>query len=130
MPPVPLRRCIAARLLAAALVGGGLPAFAGAPDRGAAEIAALLAHLGESTCAFERNGQWYSGSEGSAHLKRKWRQASLGGGDATAEQFIDSVASRSSETGQPYTVRCDQGGDSPAGQWLMRLLQQMRKAGQ
>ena len=70
------------------------------------EIAALLSHVAQSECRFSRNGIWYSGSEASAHLERKYRYVADRGGARSAEEFIDQVATRSSITGLAYRVEC------------------------
>jgi len=90
-----------------------------------AEIDALLARLARSPCAFERNGQWHGGRDASAHLATKRRMAPADASSAT-EAFIDGIASRSSQSGQPYRVRCPGTPDQPAADWLLRQLDDLR----
>ena len=93
------------------------------PSSVRAEIDTLLSRLEQSGCEFYRNGDWYSATEAKAHLLRKLKAA---GAAASAEQFIDRLASKSTMSGKPYLVRC--GGSEPVESktWLTDQLEQMR----
>lgn len=103
-------------------------AAAAAPPSAAvrAEIDALLAALGESGCTFARNGSWHEAGEARAHLQRKLDHLLRRGAVATAEEFIERAASRSSISGEPYQVKC--AGDAPtaSGEWLTQRLARLR----
>ena len=70
---------------------------------------------------FVRNSAAYSGADAARFLRAKLR--AQGQGIASAEVFIERIASRSGTTGQPYRV-CDAGGECvDAGVHLRALLQ-------
>lgn len=92
------------------------------------EVDALLARLAASGCQFQRNGSWHAAGEAQAHLRRKLDYLANKGLVASAEQFIERAASRSSTSGSPYQVRC---GDRPpvaSAAWLHAELQGLRAA--
>jgi hypothetical protein len=91
-----------------------------------AEIDALLAKLQASGCQFNRNGSWYSGSEARDHLLRKLEYLEGKGSILSTEQFIELGASKSSSSGQAYSVKC--GGQSPVSSqaWLTQQLPAIR----
>jgi hypothetical protein len=97
---------------------------AAAPDpRSAAEIAGLLAAVENAGCTFVRSGEAFDGPAARRHLERKYEQARPR--LATAEQFIEHVASRSSLTGEAYRVRCA-GREQASATWLASELARMR----
>lgn len=96
-----------------------------APDADA-EIRALIAHLGDSDCRFQRNGRWYDAGDARAHLQRKYDWARKRGLSADAEAFIDQAASRSSVTGRAYRVACPGQAEREASAWFHALLDRLR----
>ena len=64
---------------------------------------------------FVRNGTGYSAAQAGRFLRGKLE--SMGKNVATARQFIDQIASKSSTSGQPYTVETE-GRSLPAAQFL------------
>lgn len=117
---------LAASLLAGICLGAGA---APTPPAIRAEIDGLMARMKASGCRFERNGSWHSATEAQAHLIRKLeyiekRRETL----ASAEQFIEAAASKSSFTGKPYRVKCGGGAALPSRDWLNRELQVLRAA--
>jgi Family of unknown function (DUF5329) len=68
------------------------------------EIQHLLDYVGGSGCTFVRNGVESDATAARKHLATKYEYAK--GRVASAEDFIRSLASRSSMTGEPYVVRC------------------------
>jgi hypothetical protein len=93
-----------------------------------AEVEALLAGLQASGCRFNRNGSWYSGGEAKAHLLRKLEAIEVKTTIASAEQFIELAASRSSASGKAYQVKCGGAAAVDSRQWLMRQLMSLRNA--
>jgi hypothetical protein len=93
------------------------------------EIEALLSRLAASGCQFERNGTWYAAAEAQAHLQRKLDYLADRGAVASAEQFIERAATKSSMSGQAYRVKCGPQPAVPSGQWLYPELQALRGAG-
>ncbi len=99
------------------------PAWAAdAPDRQRerARITALLDAVEHSGAKFVREGKEYSAVQGRKHLARKLRHA--GERVKTAEDFIESIASRSSTTGRPYFVRLVNGEKMESGAWMRQRL--------
>ena len=99
-------------------------AFAALTPRAQEEIDHLLGFVEYSGCEFYRNGAWYDAKRAQAHLRSKYefRKTSLN----AAEDFIDTVASRSSMTGEPYRVKCRLGTPISSEQWLRDELARMR----
>lgn len=114
-------RLVFAALLA--LASFATPAQAPAAE---AEIAKLIAALGESDCRFERNGQWYGAAEAKAHLQRKYEWLNKRGLAATPEAFIERAASRSSMSGRAYRVRCPGHADQASADWFRGRLERQR----
>ena len=122
-----IHRLLAASVLAVLSLGA---AAAPTPPAVRAEIDALMAKMSASNCQFERNGSWHSALEARQHLLRKLqyiekRRETL----ASAEQFIDVAASKSSFSGKPYRVKCGSGEAVPSREWLTRELKALRAAG-
>jgi hypothetical protein len=82
---------------------------------------AMLEALGRRTdLVFIRNGSDFKAERAVAHLRRKL----AGGGDevATAEEFVDGLASSSSISGRPYMVRLEDGREITANEFFHSLL--------
>ena len=103
--------------------------LAGAPQAVSAEpsteIEYLLHAIGQSNCVFTRNGTDHSATEAEDHLRMKYGRTKSR--IKTAEAFIDRLASESSWTGKPYTMRCTNKQLEPSQQWLYRVLEQYRQ---
>jgi len=98
--------------------------FAVDPDP---EIDHLLEAIGDSGCVFIRNGTRHDAEKAEEHLRMKYDR---GRRYATnAENFIERLASKSSMTRKPYMMECPEVEAEPAGDWLMRRLEEFR-AGQ
>ncbi|RZA36315.1 MAG: hypothetical protein EOP92_06050 [Lysobacteraceae bacterium] len=115
--------------MAASLLGAACLAANAAPTPPAirAEIDALMARMNASNCQFERNGSWHSALDARKHLLRKLeyienRRDTL----ASAEQFIDVAASKSSFSGKPYRVKCGSAAPMSSRDWLNRELKGLR----
>ena len=92
------------------------------------EIEGLIAALGRSGCAFERNGEWYDGARARTHLGRKYDYLRRRDPAGSAESFIERVASRSSTSGRAYHVRCPGKPVVSASAWFHRQLRDLRAA--
>jgi Family of unknown function (DUF5329) len=125
---VRVTRVVPAALLFMTLLSAGACAWAAAPSTAArAEIEHLLAFVAKSGCQFNRNSTWYAAPEASAHLAKKERYLEDRGQIASPEDFIAKAATKSSVTGNPYTVRC---GSEPAiasNEWLTAELRRFRQ---
>lgn len=102
-------------------------AFAQAPTATAQrEIEALFQHLAQSSCRFQRNGDWHDAREATAHLRRKYdylRKRELA---PTAEAFVERAASRSSLSGKAYRVQCGRAPAQDSQAWFLAALKQIR----
>jgi Family of unknown function (DUF5329) len=72
---------------------------------------------------FVRNGTDYTPAEAAAHLRRKYESSSAS--IRTAREFIDSVATRSSFSGEEYSIRHRDGRVETASAFLNSRLSQM-----
>jgi uncharacterized protein DUF5329 len=120
------------RIRRAVLAGSAILAFtlahaALAASDGSAkdEIDHLLSYVAASSCTFVRNGSEYPAQKARDHLVDKYRFA--GSRIATAEQFIDYLATKSSLSGRPYHVHCGK-SDEESGPWLNAELRRYRSA--
>jgi hypothetical protein len=90
------------------------------------KIDALLMAMQSSDAAFLRNGKEYDGRKAASHLKRKLTFA--GSRVRTVRDFIDGIATRSSQTGEPYRVRSRDGSVRLLADWLKERLAAMEVA--
>ena len=97
------------------------------PPSAREEVMTLLSRLESSTCQFNRNGTWYSGTDAKAHLVRKLEYVERSASPATTEGFIDLAATTSSSSGRPYLVKCGSTEAVSSAFWLRRELQQLRR---
>lgn len=114
-------------LLAACLFASQACAAALAPAA-RVEIDSLLSRLAVSGCRFKRNGTWHMAAEARAHLVRKLEYLVDRGAVASAEQFIERAATRSSMSGQAYLVKCGASPTVLSSKWLYSELQALRAA--
>lgn len=88
------------------------------------EIKHLIDYIENSKCTFIRNGKEYNAEEALAHIQNKYEFAkSL---IKSAEDFIKYTVTKSSMSGQPYTVWCD-GQKILSAEWLTAELRRFRK---
>jgi Family of unknown function (DUF5329) len=86
------------------------------------KIEALLKHIeGLKGATFIRNGTPATATAAANHLRAKWKSA--GHQVKTAAEFIEKIASRSSVSGQPYTIRLADGTETPSGDYLKKQLE-------
>jgi hypothetical protein len=89
------------------------------------EIDYLLATVGNSECTFIRNGKSYPATKAQEHLQMK-RERGKRHFDS-ADEFIEKIASKSSFSGKPYLIQCDDEARQPAAEWFAALLTQHRE---
>lgn len=89
-----------------------------------AEISYLLDFVATSGCTFIRNGDEHDSADAADHLRLKYRRGHRYAD--TAEKFIDRLASESSWSGRPYTVRCGEQVETSSA-WLHRALTSYRE---
>lgn len=92
------------------------------------EINFLLGAIERSGCQFYRNGSWYDSKQAQAHLRRKYDALSAANRIATAEDFIDQAATRSSLSGEAYAIRCNNDPAVATSQWLRDVLARYRSS--
>ena len=90
------------------------------------EIQYLFKALENSDCKFNRNGSWYTATEASAHLQKKYKYLADHNYISTAESFIDAGASKSSASGKAYEVKCGDGKPVESKQWFINTLKNYR----
>ena len=93
------------------------------------EILGLMDALSTSSCEFQRNGTWHGRDEARKHLQRKYDYLLKKDLVATAEQFIERAASKSSLSGRAYQVRCPGQPAQPAATWFKTRLDALRGSG-
>jgi len=97
--------------------------FAGDPSP-EAEISYLLKYVETAEVHFVRSGKEYTPQEGADHLRSKLQKA--GSRVKTAEDFIQSIASKSSLTGAEYRLKFPDGKTAATGPWLQQALADYR----
>ena len=98
-------------------------AVAGADEAADPEIEYLLEFVARSACTFHRNGEDHSSVDAADHLRLKYRRGKKYAN--SAEQYIDRLASKSSWSGEFYTVTCD-GQTRTSSAWLHEALREHR----
>jgi len=89
------------------------------------EVGYLIDSVSESGCKFVRNGKEHTASEAADHLRMKAKRGKRY--YDTTEEFIDRIASKSSWSGKPYTIQCDDKPAVTAGDWFTRMLTEYRE---
>jgi len=113
------QRVLIALILALASQQGAL---AGPVPAAAAEIGYLLDYVGRSGCEFYRNGAWHDPAAAQSHLRDKYEALAARGQIATADEFIEKVATKSMLSGKAYKVKCAGGREIPTSEWLWQAL--------
>jgi len=111
-------------LLSFVLIAGSIATVHAEADADT-EIRALIKAVAESGCEFNRNGSLHSAEAAAAHLELKYSQGKRYAN--SAEAFIERLASKSSWSGQPYQMICDE-QTQPAGNWLTATLATIRSS--
>ena len=86
------------------------------------ELISSVAALGNAT--FVRNGVEYSAVDAAQHLRNKWDAAR--DEIKSAEQFIESVGSKSSMSGKPYMIELPDGKIMSAEEFLRDQLKMLK----
>jgi hypothetical protein len=92
------------------------------------EINMLLRAVGESGCTILRSGTVHTAAEAQRHLNMKYEHLAARSLLASSEDFIDKAATRSSMTGEAYTIRCGELAPVPTDAWLRARLRLIRQA--
>lgn len=99
---------------------------AASADESRREIDQLIAYLETSECEFNRNGERHSPRAAGKHLRRKRKHIERELASLSAEDFIESAASKSSMTGQAYQVRCPGTPVALSADWFGAELLRLR----
>ncbi len=91
------------------------------------EIIGLLKAVGSSGCLFIRSGTAYAADRAQAHLLKKYEHMASRNMLASAEDFIVKAATRSSMSGEAYSMRCGEAPPQRCDEWLMTRLKAMRQ---
>lgn len=87
------------------------------------DIATLLQYIEQSKCTFTRNGNQYDSLAARQHIEKKYNYYMKR--ITTAEEFIQYSATKSTLTGKPYKVFCDEVGMN-SSDWLNAELDKIR----
>ena len=89
------------------------------------EVEYLLGWIRQSECVFVRNGDDHTATEAADHLAMKYHRVSRWIDDA--DEFIERIATGSSISGKPYTVRCPELPPQTSQAWLTQALTEHRQ---
>lgn len=95
-------------------------------DSAPKEINHLIQFVSTSGCTFIRNGNEHSSLEAVEHMKKKYQYFSSK--IDSAEAFIELSASKSTFSGQPYHIKCENQPKEKSQSWLLNELTRYRKA--
>src|SRR5688572_7028870 len=112
--------------IAASLIAAAIPQESALSEK--ENIEALIAHVAALDAVFIRNGEEYPPAEAADHMRRKLDYA--GSRIATAAQFIEHIASKSSMSGEPYLIRFKDGREVESGTYLSGVLRDLDKPAQ
>ena len=118
---------IGSMALSGLMLAGAGSSAAAPPPREQARIDKLIRHVEtQKGMTFIRNGTEYSCADAARFLRGK--MDSMGAEVATAREFIDRIATKSSMSGEPYQVRFHDGRLIPAAQFLGDELKRLEAA--
>jgi len=113
------------RLVCALLFAGHVTsASADVPREQRHEVEHLLNFIANTSCIINRNGSLHNGPDALSHIKKKY--AYFRGDISTTEEFIQHSASKSTFSGNAYTVQCGDNKATTTQQWLLDELTQYR----
>lgn len=100
--------------------------FADVPPGQVVEVEYLIKFVRNADCRMERNGEFYSGVEVTAHILNKYDyyREEIN----STEEFIELSASKSVISGKPYVAHCNKGEPVNVRIWLLKELQRYRES--
>ncbi len=98
--------------------------FADVPADQVKEVNHLLDYVKDSGCIINRNGTDYPANKGVDHIKRKYDY--FRGDINSSEDFIEYSASKSTMSGNYYTVTCPGKQTVKTRDWLLAELKRFR----
>ena len=101
-------------------------AFADVPPGQAVEVEHLIKFVRNTDCQLERNSEFYSGEEVTAHILKKYDyfREEIN----STEKFIELSASKSVISGKPYIAHCNNSEPVNGRAWLLKELQRYRES--
>jgi len=111
--------------IALLLAGHVTTTFADVPGEQRHEVEHLLNFVANTTCIINRNGSLHSGPEALSHIKKKY--AYFRDEITSTEEFIELSASKSTFSGNVYTVQCNNHQTVTTQEWLLGELNHYRK---
>lgn len=103
------------------------PSIAANPNIMSEEITYLLAKIKHSPCKLKRNGILHNGIAAEKHIRRKYNY--VRNRIKSTEQFIAYTATKSSMSGIPYMLICQNTPPQTTASWLIKKLAVHRKIG-
>ncbi len=100
--------------------------YADVPSNQATEVKHLLNFVRQSNCIINRNGTKHIGSEAVNHIENKYNY--FRDEIRNTEDFIKYSATKSTLSGNYYTVTCNDKKTIKTQQWLLNELSQFRKS--
>ena len=91
------------------------------------EIDHLLNFVKHSSCKINRNGTTHEGSQAESHIQKKYQY--FKNDIKTTEQFIELSATKSTMSGNYYTVKCGENKSYGTKEWLLEELRIYRENG-
>jgi len=89
------------------------------------EIDHLLEYVENTECQHERNGKLHAGMNSVEHIKNKYNYFKKE--IASAEQFIELSATKSTITWKYYMVLCEGSPKTRSREWLLKELKNYRR---
>ncbi len=89
------------------------------------EIDHLLQFVDNAPCQINRNGKIYEASKAWAHIQKKYKY--FKDKIDTTERFIELSATKSTMSGNYYTVKCGDAEWIKTQDWLLEELQNFRE---
>ena len=94
--------------------------FADVPPEQKPEVEHLLEFIIQSDCVMVRNGTEHEGEEAASHIQKKYQY--FEDDITTTEAFIEYSATKSTMSGNYYTVKCPDGKELRSQDWLLEEL--------
>ena len=98
--------------------------FADVPSNQVKEVNHLLAYVKNSGCIINRNGSDHPAEEGVSHIEKKYDY--FRDDISNTEEFIELSATKSTMSGDYYTVKCPGKETIKTQDWLLEELKKYR----
>lgn len=95
------------------------------PDEQRHEVEHLLNFVASTSCIINRNGSLHTGPEALSHIRKKYTY--FRDKITSTEKFIELAASKSTLSGNVYTVQCKDRKVITTQEWLFEELYKLRR---